>query len=110
MRALLCRVLRAAGYRVLEAANGGEALLLAEQREGGLELLLCELVLPRSSGRLVARRIAALAPGLRVLFLSGSELDAAALPDAEGGNALLRKPLTPTELLAAVAAQLRAPR
>jgi PAS domain S-box-containing protein len=69
LRALAARVLRQAGYQVLEAGNGVEGLALAGQES--FELLVTDLVMPAMGGRELADRLSASRPGLKVLFLSG---------------------------------------
>jgi CheY-like chemotaxis protein len=76
VRQAIERILGGAGYRVMTAATGGEALLLCEKHEGPLDLLFTDVVMPQVSGRELADRLAALHPGLKVLFTSGYTDDA----------------------------------
>ena len=71
VREVTAAMLRELGYRVLEAGDGAAALRLAA--EGGpIDLLLADVILPGGmKGSEAARRMAALCPGLRVLFMSG---------------------------------------
>lgn len=71
------------GYQVLAARDGEEALRRCEAHAGPIHLLLTDVVLPGMNGRLVADRIAALRPGIRVLFMSGYTDDAGPSPAPE---------------------------
>jgi two-component system cell cycle sensor histidine kinase/response regulator CckA len=71
VRDLVRTVLQSAGYTILEAGNGGEALSLAGQHQGTIDLLVTDLVMPEMSGRELAERLKALRPGIKVLFMSG---------------------------------------
>jgi CheY-like chemotaxis protein len=71
VRNLARRVLSAAGYTVLTAPNGAEALRLCEAVQSDIQLLLTDVVMPQMGGVDLARRLAAGRPGLRVLFMSG---------------------------------------
>ena len=64
-------VLERSGYAVLEAANGLDAVTVAERYRGSIQLLITDLVMPQLSGRQVAERLFALRRDLRVLFMSG---------------------------------------
>jgi CheY-like chemotaxis protein len=98
------RVLERFGYRVIEAADGGAALDLAEslaaEHGESIDLLLTDVVMPGMSGRELARRLRQSQPAVRVLFMSGYSSEAVAThgmlaPDA----AFLQKPFSVTELV-----------
>jgi CheY-like chemotaxis protein len=103
VRRLACAILKRSGYQVLEAENGGEALLACEAHRGVIDLLLTDVVMPRLDGPRVASRLQQLRPDMRVLFMSGypdgSFGATRALP---AGTAILQKPLRPDTLLAKV--------
>jgi CheY-like chemotaxis protein len=103
VRTLCQRVLKESGYTVLEARDGIEAMQVAEQCEGHIELLVTDVVLPGMSGREVAERLVQLHPEMKVLFLSGFP-DEVVLRDRilEAERALLRKPFSPASLVANV--------
>jgi PAS domain S-box-containing protein len=93
-------ILRRQHYHVVDAKNGNEALLLCEQHAGIIDLLLTDVVMPNMSGVELARRIAAIRPVTKVLFMSGYTDDAVIRHGAVGtGITFVQKPFT-TEMLA----------
>jgi CheY-like chemotaxis protein len=76
VRGLSLITLEEAGYRVLQAANGVEALLICEQYPETIHLLLTDVVMPGMSGRAVSDRVKELRPQILVLYMSGYTEDA----------------------------------
>jgi CheY-like chemotaxis protein len=94
------RALEASGYAVLVAAEGAEALSLAEQHPGPIHVLLTDVVMPGMAGPELARRLAAKRPSLRVLYCSGYTDDATVLDGVrEAGTPFLQKPFAPEDLI-----------
>ena len=71
VRKLATRILKKPGYRVLEASEGGEALLLCEEFKEPIHLILTDVVMPGMSGRDLAESLKKFQPKLRVLYMSG---------------------------------------
>ena len=64
------------GYEVLETDESGEALSTCASYDGPIHLLLTDVVMPRMSGPLVAEKVTALRPDIKVLYMSGYTDDA----------------------------------
>ena len=106
LRALAHRVLEMAGYRVIDAVDGVDALERA-QEEPDIDLLLTDLTMPRMGGAALAARLTAERPGLRVLFMSGYGEDRLGGGDPrDPAIRLLPKPFRVDALTEAVAAAL----
>jgi PAS domain S-box-containing protein len=100
VRTLASRVLRERGYTVIEAADGVEALRVAQERSGPpIDLLLTDMVMPKMGGGALAARIQELYPGIRVLFISGYT-DSALIQHGKlaGGTEFMHKPFSPADL------------
>jgi len=111
VRAVLRTVLTRAGYRVIEAAGGEQALSASDAHPARIHLVLTDLVMPGMNGREVAARLEASRTDLRVLYMSGYTGNTLGERGSIGGDAaFLQKPITPTGLLAKVREVLDAPR
>ncbi|MCI0379409.1 MAG: ATP-binding protein [Gemmataceae bacterium] len=93
VRSLARRYLEEAGYMVLEARDGEEALGICQDFPGRIHLLVSDVVMPKMNGVSAAREVAMLRPDAKVLLMSGYT-DIGVYSDAirEGGFDLLRKP------------------
>jgi PAS domain S-box-containing protein len=109
VRQVAARALADAGYQVLEAEGGPEALRLAASTDRRLALLLTDVVMPGMGGRELAGRMMELRPGTPVLYTSGytdGEILRRGL--LEPGVAFVAKPFTAEALVRAVRQQIEA--
>jgi PAS domain S-box-containing protein len=103
LRRMLREALANAGYQVLEANDGSDALRRWEQDARSIDLLLTDVVMPLLNGRELARRLAAAAPRMQVLYMSGYADDVIAYHGMlDAGTNLIQKPFLPDALLAKV--------
>jgi two-component system, cell cycle sensor histidine kinase and response regulator CckA len=99
VRNLAKRILGEAGYTVLTAGSGSEALLACERCQGAVHLLLTDVIMPQMSGKELAGRLAKLCPKLRVLFMSGYTDDAIVHHGVlDSGTHFIAKPFHPADL------------
>ncbi|HKD82919.1 MAG TPA: ATP-binding protein [Candidatus Angelobacter sp.] len=97
---LLCEVLRKAGYCVLPATSGREALQLVRQHPQQIDLVITDMVMPQMGGRELTESLSGLKPNTKVLYMSGytdRAEDVTAL--LSGGHAFIEKPFTSEALL-----------
>jgi PAS domain S-box-containing protein len=103
IREVTRRILARHGYQVILAQDGMDAIQLARTREGGLDLLLTDVVMPQVLGKDVAEAIRAVRPEVKVLYMSGyARPMLAGSGSLEAGVSLLEKPFSEAVLLAAV--------
>ena len=95
VRRMAAEVLLSAGYRVLAAPSGADALRIAAKHEGRLDLLLTDVVMPGMTGPELARQFKILYPHLRTLYISGYTDDTIGKHGALGEKVrVLQKPFT----------------
>ncbi len=110
VRKLLTHVLTRRGYQVLEASNGEEALRIYEERAADIHLVLTDMVMPKMTGRELARQVREMRPDARVIFMSGYTNDVLVRTGALGpGMSFLQKPLRPEVLATKVREALDSP-
>ncbi len=103
LRSLNARGLRSRGYSVIEAANGIEAMEALEEKNGAVDLVVSDVVMPEMDGPTLLKEMRGKNPNLKIIFVSGYAEDAfeKSLPENEQ-FAFLPKPFTLTQLVAAV--------
>jgi two-component system cell cycle sensor histidine kinase/response regulator CckA len=110
VRELASRILSAKGYSVVAAKNTREAEEFSEKHTGQIHLLLTDIIMPGTSGRELARRIAGRHPRTRVLYMSGYTDNVLAQGGVlEAGLSFLQKPFTPGALVQKVRDVLDSP-
>jgi len=89
----------AAGYTVLEAGGGEEALRVAERHGERIDLLLTDLVMPGMNGVELAQRLVRQRPDTKILYMSGfavisAEPGLSSGPGLQPGDPIIPKPFT----------------
>jgi CheY-like chemotaxis protein/two-component sensor histidine kinase len=103
LRSLSRQYLENRGYTVLEAAEGTEAIQICTGHPGPIHLLLTDVIMPGINGCELARRICAMRPETRVLYMSGYTENAISHDGMiEEGIPLLQKPFAFSTLTAKV--------
>ena len=109
VREVTAQFLEAAGYQVLKADSGNEALAIVTEHAEEICLVITDVVMPEMSGRQLSERLAELIPKSRVLFMSGYTDDAIVRAGiGEKDIAFLEKPFTPQMLTRKVSEVLEA--
>jgi len=109
VRGLVKETLQQLGYKVLEAADGYEALRIMEQHPSQIHLVLTDVIMPLMNGRELATRVEVIRPRTKVLYMSGYTDEVLAFhgisqPEID----FIQKPFTPPELAAKVETVLSA--
>jgi CheY-like chemotaxis protein len=107
VRSMTSKVLTDRGYSVLEAESGDEAIRLAREYDGPIDLVLTDIVMPRMSGRKLAESVRIMHPSARVLFMSGyteSHVVRGGLIDPDAP--FVEKPFSPEQLAGSVRSAL----
>ena len=109
VRDIAARLLRERGYEVIEASDGEEALALAEEHSGGIDMMISDVIMPGMDGPSLlklARKYLGSAP---VMFISGyAEAEFSDLLEGEANISFLPKPLDIKTLAERVKEELRA--
>ena len=101
VRQLVTTVLHQQGYTVIAAANGEEALHLAqENKELTIDLLVSDVVMPQMGGTMLAQRIKAIYPDIKILFISGYPDNTVTQSGLlKKGSIFLQKPFSSSKLV-----------
>ncbi|HEY0929972.1 MAG TPA: ATP-binding protein [Gemmatimonas sp.] len=102
VRSVVERVLASDGYELLVARDGGEALEMFEAHLGAIDLVLSDVVMPRTSGVELAGALRRRAPGVPVVLMSGYGDVQAVQNEVQRGTALINKPFNASTLREAV--------
>jgi two-component system cell cycle sensor histidine kinase/response regulator CckA len=95
VRTLMCTSIARAGYRVIEARTGADALSLSGRFGGRIDLLLTDVVMPGMGGQELGERLLKARDGIKVLYISGYADDAIGRKSVlQSGVAFLQKPFT----------------
>jgi len=96
VRVLASRILRARGYKVIEAADGHEAIRIAQGSTEKIHLVMTDMIMPGMSGSEMMTVIKTIIPGVQSLYTSG--YSDGAVNGLDSGAAFLPKPFTAVTL------------
>jgi DNA-binding response OmpR family regulator len=102
VRALIVSLLREYGYTVIEAGDGEEALRLFSMNREGINLVVCDVVMPKMNGRETCEAIKKIRPDMKILFTSGYTRDVIIDKGIDETVDFIRKPIDPREFIARV--------
>ena len=101
------RILESAGYRVLCAADGAQALEACRDKGNLIDAVLTDINMPRVNGPALVQCLAQSHPGMPVMFMTGYKQDSPIMQEFLrephlDGHKVIQKPFTPKELVAAI--------
>jgi len=100
VRTLVKETLEMMEYRVLEAANGKEALDLCSNDNNSIQLVLTDVVMPVMGGRELVENLLKIKPKVKIIYMSGYTEDAIVHKGVlEMGTQFIQKPFTPVSLM-----------
>jgi PAS domain S-box-containing protein len=100
VRKVVARILDRAGYHVIVAGGGSEALALSEKMAAPVDVLVTDIVMPEVGGKELATRLAAKFPRMKILFMTGYTDDEFLRTGMlDQGRSILLKPFPPEDLL-----------
>jgi hypothetical protein len=103
VREIAREFLESGGYKVIEAKDGKEAIKLASEQRGNIDLLVTDMVMPGMTGQELAVHLQKEHPGLAVVFMSGySEHAATEMANADPTVRLMTKPFSRAAILRTV--------
>ena len=103
VRMVICRILKQYDYRVIEAADGEEAVSIFREQHASIAIVLLDAIMPKMSGKEAYKEIIKLKPDVKVLFTSGYPSDDITQGDLlPEGVDFLPKPASPIDLLRSI--------
>ncbi|HSR51509.1 MAG TPA: response regulator [Acidobacteriota bacterium] len=109
VRELICEVLEMAGYEVLLARDGLDALQVAEDHYRPIDLLLTDVVMPHMGGQELANNLSSRWPETKIIFMSGYSDEAISRQGVlKEGTAFIKKPFTADSLTRQIRRELDA--
>ena len=102
VRTLVSDVLQARGYRVITTSGPVEALRLARDTPGTIDLLVTDVVMPAMSGLALAERLLSDRPEMKVLYMTGYSNEVVLAHGTPEPGSLIEKPFTPRQISARV--------
>jgi two-component system, cell cycle sensor histidine kinase and response regulator CckA len=109
LRALVEMMLREHGYRVLLAAHGEQAVEIATENAGAIDIVVTDVHLPQMTGPELVERLHTIQPAFEVVFLSGYPAEMFSGQLLPRGSEFLQKPFDETSLLETIRSLLETP-
>ena len=107
VRTLACEFLKAAGYQVLTAQDGEEALSIVQRLGKNVQVLLADVVMPKMGGRELAKRLERMVPDLKVVYMSGYLENNQEHAEALESQFFLQKPFSKDSLVRQVSEAMK---